>query len=72
MSDHFIGAARNGGTANSDDEFTLGTSTGATDIEVRIADAASWTVEEVAQKLTAIRDYIVAQGPANIFPYPQS
>jgi hypothetical protein len=72
MSDHFIGANRTGGTTNADDEFIIGTSTGSTDIEVRIADAAGWSAADVARKLTAIRDYIVSQGPKNIFPYPES
>lgn len=58
MSDHYIGVNRTGNDVNDDSEFTFGTSTGSTDIEVRIADAAGWTQSQVVRALQRIADRI--------------
>lgn len=61
MADHFIGLNNDGLRDDGDANFTLGTSTGATDVEVRIADAASWTRGTLARKLQAITDYVAGK-----------
>lgn len=61
MSDHYIGLNRgqSGFTAT---DFTTGTSTGNTDVEVRVADGANLTKDDVALILDAIRRKIAQDG----------
>lgn len=58
MADHFIGINRGVAGATPAD-FTVGTSTGSTDIEVRIADAAGWSKIEIDIALERIRDHLL-------------
>lgn len=67
MADHFIGVAR-GSEFHDDSSFTIGTSTGSTDLEVRIADAAGWTKAEVDRALHRIIDYIHGSALYNTLP----
>lgn len=61
MSDHFIGLNRGqSGFAASD--FTIGTSTGGTDVEVRVADAAHLTREDVVLLLDRIKEQFTMRG----------
>lgn len=53
MADHFIGINR-GKEGTKPSDFVTGTSTGATDVEVRIADAAGWTNFELRRALQTI------------------
>jgi len=71
MADHFIG--RNRGTIGwGDSGFTYGTSTGATDVEVRIADGKGLTRKDVILILERIEEFITAPDPhiaaADAFP----
>ena len=61
MSDHYIGLNK-GQSGLSLSDFTIGTSSGATDIEVRIADGASLTSLDVQTILEAIQGRIVRDG----------
>lgn len=58
MSDHFIGINR-GSPGVNDSDFTYGTSTGSTDIELRIADGASLTTKDVMLALEAFMRKLV-------------
>ena len=70
MADHFIGINR-GTDVYTEKSYTYGTSTGATDVEVRIADAAGWTRDELYQALEAIADRLVANdSPAAASKFP--
>lgn len=64
MADHFIGSNRGVVAANDDASFVYGTSTGATDVEVRIADAAGWTREELHNALKRIVEFL--DMPSNV------
>lgn len=69
MADHFLGMNRGGSTAGrgysfSDDTFTYGTSTGSTDIELRIADAAGWTRQEIIIALELFELFLTQSNPA--------
>lgn len=63
MADHFIGLNRGALTIH-DNAITYGTSTGATDVELRIGDAIGWTRHELIIALELMRDYL--QGPSVI------
>ena len=70
MADHFIGINR-GTEPYTEKSYTYGTSTGATDIEVRIADAAGWTRSEVYDMLEAIAARMVQNdSPAAASKFP--
>lgn len=56
MADHFFGINNSGLNDNGDAPWVLGTSTGATDLEVRIADAASWNTQMIANYLEGLAD----------------
>lgn len=56
MSDHFYGINNTGLNDNGDADWTLGTSTGSTDLELRIADAASWNTQMIATYLEGLAD----------------
>lgn len=61
MADHYIGINRgNQGLAGGgrDDAITYGTSTGSTDMEVRIGDAIGWTRLELIDALEAIEKFL--------------
>lgn len=58
MADHFYGMNR-GANPLLPSSIVIGTSTGATDVEVRIADAKSLTREDVYLILQRIADRIV-------------
>lgn len=60
MADHYIGLNRGALTIH-DNAITYGTSTGSTDVELRIADAAGWTRHEIHIALELIQDFL--QGP---------
>jgi len=60
MADHFYGLNLLGLRDNGDADVTVGTSTGATDIEIRLADAAPWTRESAARYAKAIGEFIEA------------
>lgn len=53
MADHFIGLNR-GAVGFADSQITFGTSSGSTDVEIRIADAAGWTRQELILALEVI------------------
>lgn len=59
MADHFYGVNR--GFSLTPNSVTAGTSTGATDIELRVADGASLTQKEVVQALEVIRVFITSR-----------
>lgn len=59
MADHYIGINR-GAIGQAENLLTKGTSTGSTDVEVRIADAAGWNRLELRLALEAIIDDIQA------------
>lgn len=61
MADHFIGLNR-GAIGYADAKLVYGTSTAATDVELRVADAAGWTRAELYQALKVISDKLVAPG----------
>jgi len=72
MADHFIGMNR-GALGTKDSLFTYGTSTGATDVEVRIGDALHLTPKEIYMILQLIADKIIHPDPkitATLFPPP--
>lgn len=56
MADHYLGLNR-GAVSLREDAITAGTSSGSTDVELRIADAAGWTRHEIilALKVMAAR-----------------
>lgn len=58
MADHFLGINR-GQQGSKDTDFTYGTSTGATDIELRIADAKSLTRLDVLQALGMFQRFLL-------------
>lgn len=58
MADHFLGINR-GVPGTKDTDFTYGTSTGSTDIELRVADAKSLTREDVRKALQAFIRFFV-------------
>lgn len=62
MADHFIGLNR-GQQGVKDSDFTYGTATGATDVEVRIADAKGLTRQDVIIILQRINDFLVSANP---------
>jgi hypothetical protein len=67
MADHFVGINRGGGDHGyvfTDSTFTYGTSTGATDIELRIADGAGWTKQEVLVAIELLELFITTSNPA--------
>ena len=64
MADHFIGVNR-GVAREANPLLTVGTSTGSTDVEVRIADAAGWTKLELVKSLGAISRYLILKA---LFP----
>ena len=53
MSDHYVGLNR-GQNGLSDDQYVIGTSTGGTDVEVRIADGAGLSRFDVVLILQAM------------------
>lgn len=55
MADHFIGLDR--GEESTNVSLTTGAATGSTDVEVRVADAAGWTREELILALRKIERY---------------
>lgn len=57
MSDHFIGMSR-GAVGYNEGQIFYATSTTAKDVEVRIADAALWTRDELRIALSIIADKI--------------
>ncbi|MGD9878914.1 MAG: hypothetical protein AB7F22_07855 [Reyranella sp.] len=57
MADHFLGINR-GVPGTKDSDFTYGTSTGSTDIELRVADAKALTREDVVKALEAFSRFI--------------
>lgn len=57
MADHFFGLNK-GGVNDSFPAVTVGTSTGATDVEVRIADGASISRKDAVLLLQAIEQWI--------------
>lgn len=59
MTDHFLGINR-GKQGAKDADFVYGTSTGSTDIELRIADGASLTRKDVLLALEAFERFLVA------------
>ena len=59
MADHFLGLNR-GAPGTKDTDFTYGTSTGATDIELRVADGKSLTREDVRRALAAFTRFFVS------------
>ena len=61
MADHFIGINRGVVRNTGDALFTVGTSTGSTDVEVRIADAAGWEKKDLYNMVRAIADFIQTQ-----------
>ncbi len=69
MSDRFIGLNR-GSVGHSDSKITRGSSTGSTDVEVRIADAAGWTRKEVILALQVIIDDLAAPSTVSATQYP--
>ncbi len=58
MADHFLGINR-GVPGSSDSDFTYGTSTGATDVELRIADAKSLTRQDVILACQAFERFLL-------------
>lgn len=56
MADHFYGINNTGLNDNGDAAWTLGTSTGSTDLELRLADAAGWTTQMVATYLHGLAE----------------
>lgn len=58
MADRFIGINNNGGAFTGDSTFTIGSSTGSTDVELRFSDSAGWTREKLAEAVEAIADYL--------------
>ena len=72
MADHFIGMNR-GSLGTKDSLFTYGTSTGSTDVEVRIADAKNLQPKDVYMILKLIADKVIHPDPkitATLFPPP--
>ena len=67
MADRYIGINNNGGAFTGDSSFTVGSSTGSTDIEVRFSDSASWTRQTLQEALEAIGDYLATQSQ---YPIP--
>jgi hypothetical protein len=70
MADHFIGTNR-GLELLSEKSWTYGTSTGSTDLEIRIGDAFGWTRQEIYDALVAAADRIVqndSPAAASLFP----
>ncbi len=62
MASHYIGLNR-GNVGLGEAQFTVGTSTGSTDIEVRIDDTIPWSREEVVIALQAIADKLSQADP---------
>ena len=58
MADHFLGINR-GQQGFGDSDFTYGTSTGSTDIELRIADGVGLTEKDVLLALEAFERFLV-------------
>jgi hypothetical protein len=67
MADRFIGINNNGGAFTGDSAFTVGSSTGSTDVEVRFADDKEWTRETLQMALEAIGDYLATKSE---YPVP--
>tara|TARA_R110000868_G_scaffold24342_2_gene96271 strand:+ start:2188 stop:2391 length:204 start_codon:yes stop_codon:yes gene_type:complete len=60
MADHFYGLNNTGLRDNGDADVTVGTSTGATDVEIRVADAAGWNKGTLSRMIHALEEYIEA------------
>jgi len=60
MADHFYGVNRGSITNSPKSNITIGTLTGSTDIEVRVADGQHLTRADIYKALEVIRDRIVA------------
>lgn len=63
MTDHFMGINR-GKTGADEADWVRGTSTGSTDLELRIADASGWTRNEIYDALHRMAEELVQ--PRNI------
>jgi len=63
MADHYLGINR-GNVGFQDNQFTYGTSTGSTDIELRIADGVAWTRQEVILALEMMEVFLTEANPA--------
>lgn len=59
MADHFLGLNRGHHQGAQDNDFTYGTSTGSTDIELRIADGVTWSRSEVEIALDAMKRFLL-------------
>lgn len=67
MSDHYCGLNR-GVPGFADSDFVIGTSSGATDVELRIADAANLTRIDVIKILKAFQRRLEVGGLADLLP----
>lgn len=70
MTDHYLGINR-GKPGFTDSDFVYGTSTGSTDIELRIADGVVWTRLEVELALDAFKRFLLNSNvhiPGTQFP----
>lgn len=71
MADHFIGINRNDNVfAAGTNPIIRGTSSGSTDVEIRIADAKSWTRNELIDHITMLLDEIVTTDNIAISKFP--
>jgi hypothetical protein len=64
MAQRYIGANRGNIHLDTDTDLTYGTSTGSTDVELRIDDSKSWTRLELINFLTVLQAFLEA--PTNI------
>lgn len=63
MASHYLGINR-GKEGFTDSDFTYGTSSGSTDVELRIDDTIPWTRFEIRKALDAFERFIVTSNPA--------
>lgn len=69
MADHYIGVNR-GTNLLHEVNYVRGTSTGSTDLEVRLADAAGWTRQEVIDALNNIAELLASPSNLTVSKYP--
>lgn len=58
MANRFIGINNTGIRDNGDANWTLGSSTGSTDVELRIDDTKNWSRKELAAVVRGMADFI--------------
>tara|TARA_R110000868_G_scaffold128831_2_gene337212 strand:+ start:739 stop:942 length:204 start_codon:yes stop_codon:yes gene_type:complete len=58
MADHFYGLNNTGLRDNGDANVLVDTSTQATDVEIRVANAAGWTKGTLSRMIEALEQYI--------------